>query len=125
MDKNVKFTAYIRHFYCVGKGDSQILQWEKKSSENVKIAYVRVSTQEQNLDRQLELLKPYGIEKFFGKNRVDNLKGKWFAYFREVKHKEIYCQGFSDGTKVNTYNILHIRRYSLIIQLQIFGENNP
>ena len=28
------------------------------------------------------------------------------AYFREVKHKEIYRQGFSDGTKVNTYNIV-------------------
>lgn len=37
----------------------------RKDGENVKIAYVRVSTQEQNLDRQLELLKPYGIEKFF------------------------------------------------------------
>lgn len=38
---------------------------KQKDGENVKIAYVRVSTQEQNLDRQLELLKPYGIEKFF------------------------------------------------------------
>lgn len=28
------------------------------------------------------------------------------AYFREVKCKEIYRQGFSDGTKVNTYNIV-------------------
>ncbi len=28
------------------------------------------------------------------------------AYFREVKYKEIYRQGFSDGTKVNTYNIV-------------------
>lgn len=36
-----------------------------KGGENMKIAYVRVSTQEQNLDRQLELLKPYEIEKSF------------------------------------------------------------
>ena len=36
-----------------------------KGGENMKIAYVRVSTQEQNLDRQLELLKPYEIEKVF------------------------------------------------------------
>lgn len=42
----------------------------RKDGENVKIAYVRVSTQEQNLDRQLELLKPYGIEKFFRKSRA-------------------------------------------------------
>ncbi len=28
------------------------------------------------------------------------------AYFCEVRHKEIYQQGFSDGTKVNTYNIV-------------------
>ncbi|MBP1616030.1 MAG: hypothetical protein H6Q13_3478, partial [Bacteroidetes bacterium] len=29
------------------------------------IAYVRVSTQEQNTGRQLEALKPYGIEKTY------------------------------------------------------------
>lgn len=39
------------------------LKW--KGGENMKIAYVRVSTQEQNFDRQLELLKPYEIEKVF------------------------------------------------------------
>ena len=38
---------------------------KQKGGENMKIAYVRVSTQEQNLDRQLELLKPYEIEKVF------------------------------------------------------------
>ena len=37
----------------------------------MKIAYVRVSTQEQNLDRQLELLKPYEIEKVFQKKQSD------------------------------------------------------
>lgn len=38
---------------------------KKKGGEKMKIAYVRVSTQEQNLDRQLELLKPYEIERVF------------------------------------------------------------
>ncbi len=28
------------------------------------------------------------------------------AYFHEVRYKEIYQRGFSDGTKVNTYRIV-------------------
>lgn len=28
------------------------------------------------------------------------------AYFRAVKHKEIYQQGFNDGTKIHTYSIV-------------------
>lgn len=28
------------------------------------------------------------------------------TYFRAVKHKEIYQQGFNDGTKIHTYSIV-------------------
>ena len=38
----------------------------------MKIAYVRVSTQEQNFDRQLELLKPYEIERVFQEKQSGN-----------------------------------------------------
>lgn len=35
----------------------------------MKVAYIRVSTQEQNIDRQLEALKGYEIEKYFIEKR--------------------------------------------------------
>ena len=36
-----------------------------EEGENLKVAYARVSTVEQNLDRQIDTLKKFGAEKFF------------------------------------------------------------
>ena len=63
-----------------------------------KIAYVRVSTQEQNLDRQLELLKPYGIEKFFqekqsGKDMGREKLNELLEFVREGD--EVYVESWS------------------------------
>ena len=64
----------------------------------MKIAYVRVSTQEQNLDRQLELLKPYGIEKFFqekqsGKDMGREKLNELLEFVREGD--EVYVESWS------------------------------
>ncbi len=44
--------------YLFNMGIVKFYNLKRKGDENVRIAYVRVSTQEQNLDRQLELLEP-------------------------------------------------------------------
>ncbi len=71
---------------------------KRKGDENVRIAYVRVSTQEQNLDRQLELLKPYGIEKFFqekqsGKDMGREKLSELLEFVREGD--EVYVESWS------------------------------
>ncbi len=71
---------------------------KRKGDENVRIAYVRVSTQEQNLDRQLELLKPYGIEKFFqekqsGKDMGREKLNELLEFVREGD--EVYVESWS------------------------------
>ena len=64
----------------------------------MKIAYVRVSTQEQNLDRQLELLKPYEIEKVFqekqsGKDMSREKLNELIEFVREGD--EVYVESWS------------------------------
>ena len=64
----------------------------------MKIAYVRVSTQEQNLDRQLELLKPYEIEKVFqekqsGKDLSREKLNELLEFVREGD--EVYVESWS------------------------------
>ncbi len=71
---------------------------KRKGGENVRIAYVRVSTQEQNLDRQPELLKPYGIEKFFqekqsGKDMGREKLNELLEFVREGD--EVYVESWS------------------------------
>ena len=64
----------------------------------MKIAYVRVSTQEQNLDRQLELLKPYEIERVFqekqsGKDMSREKLNELLEFVREGD--EVYVESWS------------------------------
>lgn len=64
----------------------------------MKIAYVRVSTQEQNLDRQLELLKPYEIERVFqekqsGKDMSREKINELLEFVREGD--EVYVESWS------------------------------
>lgn len=64
----------------------------------MKIAYVRVSTQEQNLDRQLELLKPYEIERVFqekqsGKDLSREKLNELLEFVREGD--EVYVESWS------------------------------
>lgn len=71
---------------------------KRKGGENMKIAYVRVSTQEQNLDRQLELLKPYEIEKVFqekqsGKDMSREKLNELIEFVREGD--EVYVESWS------------------------------
>lgn len=71
---------------------------KQKGGENMKIAYVRVSTQEQNLDRQLELLKPYEIEKVFqekqsGKDMSREKLNELIEFVREGD--EVYVESWS------------------------------
>lgn len=64
----------------------------------MKIAYVRVSTQEQNFDRQLELLKPYHIERVFqekqsGKDMGREKLNELLEFVREGD--EVYVESWS------------------------------
>ena len=64
----------------------------------MKIAYARVSTQEQNLDRQLELLKPYEIERVFqekqsGKDMGREKLNELLEFVREGD--EVYVESWS------------------------------
>lgn len=62
------------------------------------VAYVRVSTIEQNEERQLEILKPYGIDRFFvekisGKNMERPQLQEMLLYIREGD--AVYVSEFS------------------------------
>ena len=72
---------------------------ERKDGDNVKIAYVRVSTQEQNLDRQLELLKPYGIERLFQEKQSGKDMGR--EKLNELLEfvEDSLCESVYAGTK--------------------------
>lgn len=64
----------------------------------MKIAYVRVSTQEQNFDRQLELLKPYEIERVFrekqsGKDMSRERLNELLEFVRQGD--EVYVESWS------------------------------
>jgi DNA invertase Pin-like site-specific DNA recombinase len=42
-------------------GENQIMEWKRKGKSMEQFGYIRVSTKEQNTDRQLMALKPYNI----------------------------------------------------------------
>lgn len=76
----------------------------------MKIAYVRVSTKEQNEGRQLEALKPYEIERVFseklsGKDRVRPQLEEMLTFVREGDC--IYIESISRLAR-NTLDLLNI-----------------
>ena len=75
------------------------------------IAYVRVSTKEQNEGRQLEALKPYSIEKIFsekvsGKNTKDRPELQEMLTFARTGDT-VYIESISRLAR-NTLDLLHI-----------------
>lgn len=97
------------------------------------IAYIRVSTQQQNIDRQIESLKNYNIDKWFiekksAKNRDRPELKNLLDYVREGD--TVYIVDFSRIAR-NTKDLLDIveelteRKINIISLKENFDTNNP
>ena len=82
------------------------------------IGYCRVSTTEQNLDRQIESLKNYGCERIY----CDKSTGKNFNRPEYIKLKDALRAG--DTLVVHEFDRLGRNKRLTLKEIQYFKENN-
>lgn len=99
----------------------------------MKIGYIRVSSIDQNLDRQEELMKKIGVEKIYadkksGKNVAREAFKEMMSYIREGD--TLYCESFSRlsrSTKdlLNIVEQLNIKKVTLISDKERLDTSSP
>ncbi len=123
----------IRHYYCM----IRVYDKQTEKGEVLKVAYARVSTIDQNLERQIDSLKKFGAEKIFVEKK-SGITIERRPVFQEaltfVREEDTFMVeaidrlGRNYDEVIQTVNLLKIKNVKLIItSLPIMAEaiGNP